>query len=189
MAIKVDAKQKLRHSLADRFSIELKRRLAGHSTKSIERCGAHKYYRLKGCVRLESFGELKALVGICVDSDWRTKPPFVFCKEFWIRQNTDWHVNENGSLCWVLGDQWRDAISNFEQLTSGFGVCEAASHFLIRNVSYLLDCHRVGHERAIREWDQNWSAFLHGSRGVDQYKLEFEEIRKQESGLLEEHER
>lgn len=185
---KIDSNLRLWQSLASRFSIEWNQRQSGSAPSRLKRSGSLAHYLLQGALPLATFDSLRVPVAIRVNPDWWNQPPDVICTEFWVRKEADWHVNDNGTLCWVLGNQWRDTISIFDQKSSSSGVCDAASFFLIRNVTYLLNCHRMGHEKAARDWDPSWSAFLHGSLGVDQYKLESEEIRGQELDLLEKHE-
>jgi len=38
-------------------------------------------------------------------------PPAVWCNEPWMRDDDDWHNNHGTGICWVLEDEWRDAMS------------------------------------------------------------------------------
>ncbi len=111
-------------------------------------------------------------VTVVVSSDWLERPPTVIAHESFIRRETDWHAYADGSLCYVLKDEWRDRLAklmtnNKEDISCAIDY--AATWLLAANDS-LVTRHLLGARHGIKKWPAEWFAYAHGEEGVEEYR-------------------
>ncbi len=185
MAVKLDSKARLKRTRADRLSVELSKNLKGPKFRRLIKVKSEKYFCVQGVLPINSGESFSSDIKIRIFSNWRDSPPTVICEEPWVRRHIDWHVYRTGELCWVLPKQWKDAVSSFERRIPTLSLCESSAFFLLRNVEYLLKCHRIGYEKGEESWNPEWSEFLHDKEGVEQYLRELEQIQIGEAKVIE----
>lgn len=105
-----------------------------------------------------------------ISADWKSDPPAACCTEPWIRREKDWHSGEDGWLCYVLKDEWRDTIAEVE-LTSGDSEARIfAIQYAINNLRSLTYRHYISHILGITVWPREWLQWSHEERGTKEYK-------------------
>ena len=117
--------------------------------------------------------KVKASVEIHIFSDL-SKIPEVFCINPWIKRDIDWHVNQEGKLCWELYINWQEKILLAQQndaLTIN-NICQYASNWCMNSVITLLNYHWIGHLEEITTWNPRWVFWKHGNEGIRQYEKE-----------------
>lgn len=102
----------------------------------------------------------------------RLDPPSAWCRERWMRDNSDWHNSAASGMCWVLGDQWRDEMQ--ESKTNSADLIQYGSLWLVEATKSLIDRHYHAFRFGIVQWPGDWTAFSHYDLG----RLEYERERK-----------
>lgn len=93
-------------------------------------------------------------------------PPVVLCSEPWIKTGADWH---NGPpLCWVLHQEWRDAMSWKGKPVRA--IVEEGRQWFLNGVRCLINRHYVAHLEGLTEWPAEWYFWGHGADGVREYE-------------------
>jgi hypothetical protein len=105
-----------------------------------------------------------------IDSDWMSKPPKVNCFESWIKVGANWHVYEDSSLCYVLGDLWRDFLRDIEKKMP-LELDDLAACWCVANVKSLLYRHYRASELRLTTWPSEWDFWGHGDKGRQEYEL------------------
>jgi hypothetical protein len=102
--------------------------------------------------------------------------PIVFCDDFWIRKDINWHCFKAGGiegwedryrLCWLHPNEWRAA--NDYQLKRLPFIIEEGSQWLCNNVTKLLDRHWVGNQLGLTTWREEWGGWGHGETGNQEF--------------------
>ena len=97
---------------------------------------------------------------------FKKRPPRVVCSEPWVKQGADWH--NNGYLCWVIPDEWKDAM-NWKGKPVADIMAEGLAWFL-GGVRCLLSRHYYAHLEGIETWLPEWPAWGHDDAGVREYR-------------------
>ena len=98
----------------------------------------------------------------------RQIPPRVWCRKFWMRDDTDWHNRVNSGMCWVLEEEWRDAMGWDGK--PPHAVIEEGNRWLVEAVGLLVVRHFVGHAKGFTEWPRQWKAWAHFGEGAREYE-------------------
>jgi hypothetical protein len=107
---------------------------------------------------------------------WRVLCPRVFCDASWIRRaGAAWHLNVDGSLCYVHPLQWRDCARKLVKTMHGIDLARVFADFAYNNLSWLLQRHLEAHRLGLKVWPTEWPQWLHGDDGAAQYAREGEE--------------
>jgi len=125
---------------------------------------------LHGNVKLQS--NIITQLVVFITGNWSLIPPRIICSEKWLRRESDWHIYENGELCYVLPDEWKDTIQ--ENITR-HGVryaIEMGTVWCYDNVVDLLNKHWIAYCDGLITWPQAWPAWKHGEDGIKQYECE-----------------
>lgn len=93
-------------------------------------------------------------------------PPFVWCRESWIREGADWH-NPKYGLCWVLPDEWKDVMGWKGKPVRA--IMEEGKEWLLTNCRSLINRHYCAHLNDLEEWLPEWDAWGHGDDGPNEY--------------------
>jgi hypothetical protein len=104
-----------------------------------------------------------------ISPKWVTIPPEVICNETWIKRGVNWHVSSQFSLCYILGDEWRDGIKNFASRLSMEKVENIATFWCLKNTKALLYKHRQASDLGINEWPSKWDYWGHYDLGQKEY--------------------
>ena len=97
-------------------------------------------------------------------------PPEVTCLEPWVRTGADWHVYSDHKLCWCLAHEWRDRILRWGQRHPPAVLADAAKFWCLYAARWLLYRHLLADQLRLTEWPQDWKAWSHGLRGVEEYR-------------------
>jgi hypothetical protein len=97
-----------------------------------------------------------------IDSHWPWKIPVVFCLESWVRREVpEWHVYEDGRLCFELDLNWeRELPAIVKEYTFGLGASYAAQ-WLISSSRSLLSRHLFAFRDGITTWPKSWDFWAH----------------------------
>lgn len=126
-----------------------------------------KCYRVKG--QLETTA---VVVDVEVYLPWffrdlKRKPPRVWCREPWMKIGADWHNDAQG-MCWILPDEWRDAMSWMRKPVAA--IISEGQRWLFNNVRLLVDRHYLAHIEGVPNWSREWDAWSHYKEGVKEYR-------------------
>lgn len=113
-----------------------------------------------------------------LDADFITVLPKVYCVEFWLKKEADWHVNGDGSLCYELDARWRHKMNAFYERFSLVEVVNIAAFWCVHHVKSLLYRHLLGYESSLSKWPSDWEAFRHGDRGREDFDRELLSLRR-----------
>ncbi|CAN5652069.1 hypothetical protein BH09PLA1_BH09PLA1_25420 [soil metagenome] len=98
------------------------------------------------------------------------RPPRIWCRESWMRFGEEWHNDDEGGMCWVLRNEWRDVLSGPGR--SPRDVIRIAGQWLMNNVTSLITRHHYAHLAGLKRWLKEWDAWPHYEKGVKQYERE-----------------
>ena len=122
----------------------------------------------------EENGATSTGVTIVVGPNWLDRPPVVTPHATFIRREVDWHAYPDGSLCYVLRDEWRDRLGklmtkNQEDISLAI---DYAATWLLAATDSLVTRHLIGARHGIKQWPPEWLAYAHGDEGVKEYQRE-----------------
>src|SRR6185369_2642518 len=122
----------------------------------------------------EGNGATSSSITIVVEPDWLERPPTVTAHDSFIRREIDWHAYPDGSLCYVLKDEWRDRLGKFmtynkEDISRAM---DYAATWLLAATDSLVTRHLFGSRHGIKQWPPDWLAYAHGDEGVKEYRRE-----------------
>jgi hypothetical protein len=115
---------------------------------------------------------------IRVSPAWRKKAPILRCSDKWIRgrersePNPSWHVNSDGTLCYMLDNEWADVLAEVEELHGVSAALATAAGYAINSVRWLLYRHLQGYRRKLVSWDPQWPQWPHYADGIWAYHRE-----------------
>lgn len=110
-------------------------------------------------------------------ADFITDLPKVYCEEYWLKKDADWHVNGDGSLCYELDARWSHKMKAFYDRFSLVEVVNIAAFWSVHHVKSLLYRHLLGYENGLSRWPKEWEAFRHGERGREDFERELLSLR------------
>ena len=130
-----------------------------------------------GVLPLRAHGEngtTMSRVSVVVRPEWLEMPPTVTAHEPFIRREADWHAYVDGSLCYVLKDEWRDRLGklmtkNAEDISLAM---DYALTWMVAATDSLVTRHLLGARYGIVNWPPEWDAYAHGDEGVEEYRRE-----------------
>ena len=99
-------------------------------------------------------------------------PPAVRCFNKWIRREIDWHVYNDGTLCYELPQRWKDVLAQIDTENGErvAGIC--ALDWCLAGVRKLLSFHLIAYSEGLRTWPKSWQAWKHFPGGPIQYLRE-----------------
>lgn len=103
-----------------------------------------------------------------IPPNWLLRPPAVICKEEWVKQGEQWHVQDS-VLCYVLDHEWRDFLNKLKSKNFQDELENIAAFWCIRNTKALLYKHRQANDLNLTEWPQKWDFWDHGDKGREEY--------------------
>ena len=102
---------------------------------------------------------------------WHKIRPSVTCCESWVRREADWHVSDNGELCWVHAHLWKDVLRGLDEFLSGPELIATAAYWCVEHSSSLMAKHleadRVSYSGP---WPEEWDAWAHYADGDAEYE-------------------
>ncbi len=119
-------------------------------------------------------GQTKSRMTVLVRPDWLEVPPSVIVPEQFIRRDSNWHTYEDGRLCYVLEEEWRDRLGRILTQNSE-DICflmDYAATWLLSASDSLITRHLLGARHGIEKWPDDWQAYAHGEDGVKEYRRE-----------------
>ena len=97
------------------------------------------------------------------DDLWAESPPTVICKEPWVTLGkADWHIAEDGTLCWDYDVHWKDCMASITNEVTGGEAAEFGKIWMLRSVRNLLNRHLFARRSGIMEWRKEWDYWNHG---------------------------
>ena len=122
----------------------------------------------------EENGATSTGITVVVRPDWLERPPVVTPDAPFIRRAIDWHAYPDGSLCYVLRDEWYDRLArlmsnNSEDISRAI---DYATTWLLAATDSLVTRHLLGARHGIKQWPSKWTAYSHGDEGVKEYRRE-----------------
>lgn len=146
-----------------RFANLLASELRGGSIEMVRA----RYYRVTGKLDIGvDFASVEIWVPWLFKKVKRGPPP-VWCHEEWIRPGVDWHNLGEAGLCWVLPEEWRDAMNWKGKPVRA--IMEEGRELFLRNTRSLITRHWVANAEDIDEWQDDWEAWSHSGKGREEY--------------------
>ena len=171
----------LSEQFAPTFTADLMRRLAGPQQMG-ERNWTVAGVKLRACCvsgllplrAHDENGATSSSISVVVKPDWLQQPPTVTSHAPFIRREVDWHAYPDGSLCYVLKDEWRDRLAklmanNREDISHAI---DYAATWLLAATDSLVTRHLLGVRHGIKQWPAEWLAYAHYDEGVEEYRRE-----------------
>lgn len=107
---------------------------------------------------------------IIVDCEWMQRPPLVICKEPWVTLGkADWHISDQGVMCWDYKSRWKDLISIALETGTHGGAAEFGSRWFLRSTRNLLNRHLFAFRSGIKEWRKEWDYWAHDETAEAEY--------------------
>ncbi len=134
---------------------------------------------VRGELNLAHDGIVTDVVAECEFSfvkEWRVQMPKVTCFSPWIRKGGDWHIYNDGSLCWEFDLMWRDKIAEVEKKEGSISVIQLAGAWIIHSAQWLLYRHHYAAIHGITTWPSNWPYWRHGPKAAGE---QYRELQKQ----------
>jgi hypothetical protein len=142
--------------------------LAGElSQSSVERVPS-KAFVVRGVLRATAVtAQLKIEVPRSF-SEVKDFPPKVLCHESWMRAEPDWHNSSRQGMCWVLPNEWRDAMNWKHKPIAA--IMSEGSQWLVSSVKLMVDRHYLASLERMEKWPSEWLAWSHYDEGVKEYR-------------------
>lgn len=100
--------------------------------------------------------------------DLKRSPPLVHCDENWMKTGADWH---NGPpMCWVLPDEWRDAMSWRGKPVRA--IMAEGREWVMKGSACLINRHFSAHLDGLTDWPSAWAFWSHYDEGIKEYRQE-----------------
>lgn len=109
-------------------------------------------------------------ISIAISSSWETRCPQVRCREKWMKKGADWHISDDGTLCYALTNHWADAIKELESKLPVLCFIEISAQWMIDCVQWLLNAHLYAHQFDMERWPDEWASWPHYDKGVKKYQ-------------------
>lgn len=109
---------------------------------------------------------------ITADDNWVMNQPEVICREHWVRRHIDWHVGEDGGLCYDLDLRWLEKVSTVFQSEGIRAAAKFAAEWCLHHTKALLWKHHYAYVHNIEKWPSDWPAWGHGDVGRMEYRSE-----------------
>jgi hypothetical protein len=97
-----------------------------------------------------------------VSTNWRRFPPKVFCFENWVRHSIDWHIFDDGSLCYEFFKRWADRVALVDHSNQAHETVRYAAKWCVHASRSLLEKHLLADRQNIKTWPGKWDAWSHG---------------------------
>jgi hypothetical protein len=110
-----------------------------------------------------------AFCRIIYTEDWHVNMPIVFPEAPWIKKDPDWHMYDNGALCYELDVRWHETLSNIWHKDGASIAAHTAAQWLTESAGLLLGRHYYASLTGIKKWPTEWADWKHGNEGVRQY--------------------
>jgi hypothetical protein len=101
--------------------------------------------------------------------DSQENMPKVFCTEYWVKRDVDWHIYSTGELCYDLPERWKRNMKRFQKRLTSAQLTEVAANWCLIHSQSLLFRHLFAYDNNLEKWPQEWKAFRHGKAGLNDY--------------------
>jgi len=102
--------------------------------------------------------------------DVKMNPPNVWCNEPWMKIGADWHNDSKNGMCWVLRQEWCDAM-NWENKAVPT-IIDEGQNWLLKSICCLINRHYFAHKYNLTAWPKKWDYWGHSDKGARQYERE-----------------
>jgi hypothetical protein len=109
-------------------------------------------------------------ISITISSTWETHCPQVRCREKWMKEGVDWHINDDGTLCYVLANHWADAVNELNTKLPVLCFIEISAQWMVDCIQWLMDAHLYAHQLDMENWPRGWDSWPHYDKGVQKYQ-------------------
>ena len=106
---------------------------------------------------------------VIVPHDWWNKRPQVFCNDYWVKKNIDFHVGEDGWVCYELDLRWTKYVSGVKQREGIRAAALYAAAWCLHHCRWLLYRHRCFYVDNVVEWPADLPAWGHGDHGRKEF--------------------
>lgn len=102
-------------------------------------------------------------------------PPQVKSSAPWLRRNIDWHVFDDGTLCWAYPQHYFELMRALSNHLNEPELMQTAACWCVSKSAELVQRHLIAEECALKTWPQEWDAWPHGK---DAAQAQFNEIKR-----------
>jgi hypothetical protein len=110
--------------------------------------------------------------------EWIEEMPVVFCLEDWTIREIDWHMNEQGWVCYELPERWTDTMRTVAGQEGVACAAKFGAVWCLESVKWLLYRHYFASITGLRKWPASWPQWPHGRRAQDVYEAEKNKIQR-----------
>lgn len=102
-------------------------------------------------------------------------PPQVKSSAPWLRRNIDWHVFDDGTLCWAYPQHYFELMRALSNHLDEPELLQTAACWCVSKSAELVQRHLIAEECALKTWPQEWDAWPHG---IDAAQAQFNEMKR-----------
>ena len=90
-------------------------------------------------------------------------PPQVKCSAPWLRRNIDWHVFDDGTLCWAYPPHYSELMLALSNHLDEPELLQTAACWCVSKSADTVRRHLIAEQCAVKTWPQEWDAWPHGN--------------------------
>ncbi len=110
-----------------------------------------------------------------IKRNWRASPPTLRCTEPWLRRQggrltTDWHIFDDGALCYTFPIQWLEQLAAIESKYGTEAATASAGFVAINSSRWLLYRHLQGYREQLVDWPVEWPQWPHHELAIQEYR-------------------
>jgi hypothetical protein len=105
-----------------------------------------------------------------INSRWLLAQPRVKSSAPWLRRNIDWHVFDDGELCWVYPPHYREVLRKLSRHLERSDLMQTAAYWCVARSADLVEKHLIADQHAVKSWPPQWSAWGHGEKARQQFE-------------------
>jgi len=115
--------------------------------------------------------DLLAYCAFEICHDWWKNVPAVYCNEYWVKKDTEFHIGLDGWICFDLDLRWQKYVTD---VLSQEGMRAAALYgaaWCVHHCRWLLYRHHYFFANNISKWPNDLPAWGHGDDGRREFLL------------------
>jgi hypothetical protein len=122
--------------------------------------------------------DLLAYCSFEICHDWWKNLPTAYCNDYWVRKDIDFHIGEDGWICFDVDVRWQKYVANVLKQEGMRAAALYGAAWFSHHCRWLLYRHHYFYVNNISEWPKDLPAWGHGNEGRREFFLN--EFRKRQ---------
>ena len=93
----------------------------------------------------------------------------------WLRRDIEWHVFDDGKLCWAYPRHYFELIHGLSRHLDEQQLVQTAACWCVSKSAELVHRHLIADQTALRTWPTEWNAWPHG---IESAQAQFHEMKR-----------